>query len=197
MNSDEKDMEITLPLLQTIDEQHDISQRKLAQHLGVALGLTNSFVKHCIKKGLIKVEQIPANRYLYYLTPQGFAEKSRLAAKYLSNSFNFYRDASSSCRRCYQHCEAEGWNQVYLYGAAELTEIAIIQALRENIEILGICAPEFKGERFLAKKVHKELAQIPKQSVIIVTQLGAVETSQPALLTLTSAERILVPDILR
>ena len=44
-------------------------------------------------KGLVKMSQVPLNRYAYYLTPQGFAEKSRLTAEYLSVSFNFFRRA--------------------------------------------------------------------------------------------------------
>jgi len=28
----------------------------------------------------MKIKQAPANRYVYYLTPKGFAEKSRLTA---------------------------------------------------------------------------------------------------------------------
>ena len=44
--------------------------------MGVALGLANSYLKRCIRKGFIKITEAPANRYLYYLTPQGFAEKA-------------------------------------------------------------------------------------------------------------------------
>ena len=64
----------------------------MAGDLGIALGLANAYLKRCVKKGLIKVSQVPANRYAYYLTPKGFAEKSRLTAEYLSVSFNLFRD---------------------------------------------------------------------------------------------------------
>ena len=87
----ERDREevLTLEILDVIQKQSDVSQRHLAQHLGVALGLANSYLKRCVRKGLIKITEAPANRYLYYLTPMGFAEKSRLTARYLNYSFSF------------------------------------------------------------------------------------------------------------
>ena len=73
-------------MLQAVEESSDVTQRHLAQSMGVALGLANSNLRRCARKGLIKVQQAPADRYLYYLTPKGFAEKSRLTADYLSIS---------------------------------------------------------------------------------------------------------------
>src|SRR4030065_10645 len=93
-----KEDALTLEILDVIDRRNDVSQRHLARHLGVALGLANSYLKRCIRKGLVKVSQAPANRYLYYLTPQGFAEKSRLTAHSLNYSLYFYRKAGASCR---------------------------------------------------------------------------------------------------
>ncbi|MGL4729464.1 MAG: winged helix-turn-helix transcriptional regulator, partial [Bosea sp. (in: a-proteobacteria)] len=71
-------------LLASVEREAHVSQRKLASELGVALGLVNTYIKRCVKKGLIKVQEVPSRRYAYYLTPHGFAEKSRLTAEYLS-----------------------------------------------------------------------------------------------------------------
>ena len=87
---DEKEL-ITLNLLGLVEENSVITQRFIATKLGVALGLTNTYLKRCTKKGLIKIQQIPSNRYAYYLTPRGFAEKSRLTAEYLKQSFDFFQ----------------------------------------------------------------------------------------------------------
>ena len=53
--------EITLGILNAIHENERITQRTVAQDLGIALGLTNAYLKRCVKKGLIKVSQAPAN----------------------------------------------------------------------------------------------------------------------------------------
>jgi DNA-binding MarR family transcriptional regulator len=72
---------VTLEILQAIEGDSDVTQRRLAARLGVAPGLASSYFKRCAKKGLIKVRQAPANRHAYYLSPKGFAEKSRLTAQ--------------------------------------------------------------------------------------------------------------------
>ncbi len=83
--------EITLGLLTAVEANSQLTQRSAAKELGVALGLVNAYLKRCIRKGLIKVKQAPANRYAYYVTPKGFAEKSRLTVEYLSVSLAFFR----------------------------------------------------------------------------------------------------------
>ena len=82
----DKENQLTLELLKAIDQKDDISQRHLAQQMGVALGLANSYLKRCVKKGWIKISTAPANRYMYYLTPTGFAEKPRKTADFVSTS---------------------------------------------------------------------------------------------------------------
>ena len=103
---------ITLGLLNLVDDNSKASQRSLAGNLGIALGLANAYVKRCVKKGLIKVSQAPANRYAYYLTPKGFAEKSRLTAEFLSQSFNLFRHARAEGSDLLAHCETRGWKRV-------------------------------------------------------------------------------------
>ena len=82
--------DVTLGILEAVERGHEISQRSMALELNIALGLVNAYLKRCIKKGLVKVQQVPKGRFAYYLTPQGFAEKSRLTASYLSFSFDFF-----------------------------------------------------------------------------------------------------------
>ena len=89
----DNESEITLGLLNAVHDNNTITQRSMASDLGIALGLANAYLKRCIRKGFIKVQQIPSNRYSYYLTPQGFAEKTRLTADYLTYSFTFFRRA--------------------------------------------------------------------------------------------------------
>ena len=84
-------------MLNAVEENAVLTQRSLARGLGIALGLANAYLKRCVTKGYIKVTQAPANRYAYYLTPKGFAEKSRLTTQYLTNSFDFFRLARNQC----------------------------------------------------------------------------------------------------
>src|SRR5262249_56679704 len=79
----ERHAERDLQILTAIGEGHPLTQRDLAQRLGVALGLTNLYLKRLARKGFIKVVQFPQKpaarkRLRYLVTPTGIAEKSRL-----------------------------------------------------------------------------------------------------------------------
>jgi len=71
---------LTLKILAAIAASSDVSQRDLADRLGVVIGPANSYLKRCVRKDLVNINHAPVDRYLYYLTPQGFADKSRLTA---------------------------------------------------------------------------------------------------------------------
>lgn len=197
MNADHDDKDITLPLLQCIEESSDITQRSLAKKIGVALGVTNTYLKHCIHKGLIKIEQIPANRYLYYLTPQGFAEKSRLTAKYLSKSFQFYRKASDSCQRVCGYCKQHDWQRVVLCGVSDLAELAILVFEHAGIDVVGIYDADSEQGAFHGHVVWKQFDELPAQGVFVITALHATPTLKQQLLTLTSEDKIIIPDLLQ
>ena len=98
MDRDARDNAIIRDLLERIDDSAEINQRALAKELGIALGMTNAYLKRCVKKGWVKINQVPARRYRYYLTPKGFAEKTRLTAEYFTDSLTFFsRDVRSQC----------------------------------------------------------------------------------------------------
>ncbi len=148
MNDWEREESLTLEMLEAIAARSDVTQRHLTWRTGIALGLANSYVKRCVRKCLVKIQQAPANRYLYYLTPTGFAEKSRLTARYLSYSFKFYRRASESCAQALEDCKARGWNRIGLCGVSDLAEIASMRAPEHDIEIVCVHDPASDKERF-------------------------------------------------
>ena len=139
------DGEITLGLLNTVHENTSLTQRSIAQELGIALGLTNAYLKRCVKKGFIKVRQIPRNRYAYYLTPQGFAEKSRLSAEYLSQSFKFFRIARTECADLFRLCAERGWRRIL--GQADGAVITDLTAPQATFDAASAVLPP---ERVLA-----------------------------------------------
>src|SRR6195256_5355402 len=126
---DEDNQRIMLGLLQSVERDGGQSQRRLAAELGIALGLVNAYLKRSIKKGLVKVSQAPARRYAYYLTPQGFSEKSRLTIEYLSSSFSLFRKAKEDYGRIFERAHALGFERIVLAGKSDLCEIAILCAL--------------------------------------------------------------------
>ena len=73
----------TLTLFKTVESRPEINQRQLARELNVSLGLTNTYFQRVLKKGWIRVQEVKPRRWLYFLTPKGALEKSRLSLFYL------------------------------------------------------------------------------------------------------------------
>ena len=196
MNTAEKEDSMTLSILEEIEKNEDVTQRHLASNLGVALGLANSYLKRCARKGFIKIQQAPANRYLYYLTPKGFTEKSRLSAKYLSTSFDFYRKASKSFTSIYRESVGKDWRRLLLCGMSELTEIAYIRAQEFDVELIGIWDPEVIVEKHLGLPVWNALDQVASYDACLVTSLENPGEIFSELLVKNEIERVFVPEIL-
>ena len=134
------------------------SQRRLAADLGIAVGLVNAYLNRCIKKGLVKVTQAPARRYAYYLTPQGFVEKSRLSLEYLTYSFKFFRQAKLDCLNAFEAAQARGIARVALDGVSDIAEIATICARETDVEIVAIVDGKTTLERFAGIPIVRNYA---------------------------------------
>src|SRR3546814_12469532 len=190
------DAEITLGSLNAVHENERITQRSVAKDLGIALGLTNAYLKRCVKKGLIKVSQAPANRYAYYLTPTGFAEKSRLTAEYLSHSFRFFRDARTQCADAMAQAAGQGWHTIALYGMSELAEIASLSGVPGG-EIVSAVAPENETMGAVHLPLVRSFDELGEVDAVLLTALNDPQSGFEALCARFPQERILTPLLLR
>ena len=137
----EREQEIFLRLLEHVAEDEGLSQAKFAKQVGIAKGLANSYFNRCLQKGWIKLRQVPKQRFLYYLTPQGFAEKASLTAEFLSASYTFYRRAREDLGSIMDEAASSGHNRLAVLGAGELAEIAAIVSDEHPTEIIGFYDP--------------------------------------------------------
>lgn len=189
---------IMLGLLDAVEQDRAQSQRLLASELGIALGLVNAYLKRCIKKGLVKVRTAPARRYAYYLTPQGFAEKSRLTVDYLSYSFGFFREAKTDCLELFRRASERGIEKILLLGQSDLAEIAALCALERGIRIAGVVQKDASRTEFIGLPVFDDFDSVTSafDAVLVTDLLKPRETSEAAIARL-GMERVLVPDLLR
>ena len=126
-----------LLLLSELDRDGRATQRTLATKLGVALGLTNLYLKRLARKGYIKITTIPRNRIRYLLTPQGFTEKSRLTYLYMEYSLSYYRDIRTRLKEMMSTINGSHGQRVVIYGTDELAELAYLSLREMNIECVG------------------------------------------------------------
>ncbi len=189
--------DILLGVLTAVDRNANVSQRHISRELGVALGLANAYLRRCVKKGLIKIQQVPRRRYVYYLTPHGFAEKARLTGQYLSSSFNFFRSAREQMSELLAECAGKGWRRIVLAGASELAEVATLCVHDQDVELVAVLDYTHDGGRFSGLPIHRTLAECGPVDVVIVTNLMTPDKVFYDLGTQMSAERVLAPRLLR
>lgn len=80
-------LSISYQLLKTLQDNPCLSQRDIAQHLGVSLGKVNFCLNALIEKGCVKVNNFRNSNnklaYAYLLTPNGVEQKARLTVEFL------------------------------------------------------------------------------------------------------------------
>ena len=95
--------EIHLQVLRTIEAQPELTQRQLAQELGVSLGKAHYCIKALIDKGLVKMGNFSHNQkkleYAYLLTPAGIKSKAMLTAHFLERKAAEYAMLKSELER--------------------------------------------------------------------------------------------------
>ena len=146
----ERRAERDLEILTAIGEGRPLSQRALAQRLGVALGLTNLLLKRLARKGSIKIVEFPkkpaaGKRLRYLLTPKGIAEKSRLTYEHMAYSILVYRRSRQTLRASLSQWARTGMKRVVLYGTGEAAELAYLTLKEFGIEPVGVFAREPNG----------------------------------------------------
>ena len=185
-------------LLEAIGSGDEHTQRTLATRMGVALGLANAIMKRCVAKGLVKIQNAPARRYAYYLTPKGFAEKSRLVAEYLEISLNFFRGARIQYEEAFTALAIRGIRRVALAGNGELAEIALLSASAAGIEVVAIIAPGRNVASFHGRPVVADLAaaQALQAEAVAIADSQRPQAVYDVLCTALPANRIVTPNLL-
>jgi len=197
LETEHENERIVLGLLSSVETDGARSQRLMAAELGIALGLVNAYLKRCVKKGLVKVHDVPARRCAYYLTPQGFAEKSRLTVQYLSDSFSFFRKAKSDCTRVFDEAAAHGLSRLVLAGKSDLAEIAILCAVEVGAEVVAIVDPSSEGGRFVGVEVFASYSDVKAGfDAIIVTDVARAQAVYQQAVDASDKGRVLVPALL-
>lgn len=79
--------DVRFRVLRLLSENPELSQRELAEAVGVSVGAVHYCLKALVEKGLIKLSNFSAakdkRRYAYVLTPKGISEKIKLTRHFL------------------------------------------------------------------------------------------------------------------
>ena len=147
-----------LKLLEAVDADSRVTQRSLSTHLGIALGLTNIYLKRLVHKGYIKCVNVQSNRITYLLTPRGIAEKLRLTYEFMDYSLHLYGEVRQHLRAVIRECAAAD-RRVAIFGrgaAAELSYLALKEFCLDPIATSTSKGQEFLGMPVLPISRHAE-----------------------------------------
>jgi len=128
----------TLTIFNTVENRPGINQRKLARELGISLGLTNTYFQRVLKKGWVRAKQVKPRRWLYFLTPQGALEKSRLSLSYMHRTLESFRELKNKGDEYLYILHEKGVKGIYLCGEDDLIEILSFCFTGVKIELLSI-----------------------------------------------------------
>jgi hypothetical protein len=150
-----------LKLLEEVEKDSRVTQRGLATKLGIALGLTNIYLKRLVRKGYIKCVNVQSNRITYLITPRGIAEKARLTYEFMDYSLHLYGEVRQHLRTTLAQCAAAD-KRVAIYGRGEAAELAYLSLREAGLEPVAIF-DEANGHEFLGIPVrpiaeHEEVA---------------------------------------
>lgn len=161
----------TLRLLNEIGKNGTVTQRALSRRLGIALGLTNLYLKHLVRKGLVRVKNIKKNRLIYELTPTGLAQKASLTFRYLQNSFQLYRRTRMLTQACFDSLKREGCKNIVLCGTGDIAEVAFLSLQESGLNLLAIIDDAATGREFMGYVVMStsELSKIDFDKIVITT----------------------------
>lgn len=179
-------------LLDEISRDNGLTQRDLSKKLGVALGLVNSYLKNLAAKGYITVSAIPKKRYAYYLTPSGFAEKTRLTYRHLQNFTNLYRVARRDFQSLFDSMRGTKIKKVVFCGVDEVTEIALLSLSEAGLTLAGVVDAEGGAVKsnFFGKEVRL-ISDIKRMDydVIVITSFKSGTALRAKLTAVGVAER--------
>jgi DNA-binding MarR family transcriptional regulator len=185
-----REQERNLEILTAIGEGAPVTQRALAERLGVALGLANLCLKRLAGKGFIKIVEFPKKpaarkRLRYVLTPKGMAEKSRLSYEYIAYSLRLFRRTRGHLREAMERLRQRGMKHFALCGVGEAAELAYLTLRELGLEPVGVFDRSAGGQflgfpvRALADLDPSELDGVivatfdrPEQRVAELTYLG-------------------------
>ena len=142
-----------LRLLEEVSRAPQVSQRRLASQLGIALGLTNVLLKNLAKKGYIRIVQVRWRSWIYILTPSGITRKVQLTFAYIDGFLSHYRHIRDIIQEDLAELSLDKDSQIAIFGRTELGELAFLVLRNLGITNIAIIDVEESAHDFLGMPV--------------------------------------------
>lgn len=153
-----------MQLLSEVDRDPDITQRQLAQRVGIALGLTNVLLRNLVQKGYVRVGQASWKRRLYTLTPDGFFHRIRLMRLYIHRVLSDYQKIRRTLKEELEPLSLNAESRIAIYGTGEFAELVYLGLREIGIEEIDVFnSGKTENQRFLGIQVQDVATMEPAQ----------------------------------
>jgi FlaA1/EpsC-like NDP-sugar epimerase len=112
-------------ILDMIEKDQKITQRKMSEILGSAVSMINTYLDEYENNGYITREYLSTKTVLYHITAAGFERKKLLNIWYLQASQIVYQSAKNNIINYLMEISKRGFHKIMLYGAGEVTSIIL------------------------------------------------------------------------
>jgi len=187
-----------LRLLEELEKNPIVSQRELSHKFDIALGVTNACLKRMARKGLIRIRGFNHRKIGYYLTPKGFAEKTKLTLHLISWTVQHYSSLKNFIVERFLEMQNNGIERVVFYGVSDEMEVAYITLQGVKLKLVGIVEDE---ERFRPQIIFgyelEPLSRIQELNPdgVLITSLEKCEEKKQRLRTFLDEKQVYIMDI--
>ena len=195
--ADKIGLQTEIELLSALEQREVVTQPALAKRLSISVGMVNALLKRTARKGLVKAKAAPYKRWAYYVTPEGFEEKSRLVARYLDTSLAFFRKVRQEYRQLFVDGQEKGLRRFVLVGRGEVAEIALLAALEADAELVGILDHKANTSRLHGLPVLRSLDEAEAWDALVITESRRPQDVFDRMRDTVPEERVLAPPFLR
>ena len=187
-----------LRLLEELEKNPIVSQRELSHKFGIALGVTNACLKRMARKGLIRIRGFNHRKIGYYLTPKGFAEKTKLTLHLISYIVQHYSELKKIITQRLLEMQGDGLKRIVFYGVSDEMEVAYVTLQGVNLKLVGIVEDDEKfTPQFIFGYELESVSRINelKPDCVLITSLKETEQKRERLKVLLDKNRIPIEDI--
>lgn len=125
-----------LRIIEEINRDKNLTQRKISHRLGLSLGMTNIILKRLTNKGYIKVKGLNGRKVQYILTPKGFAEKTKKSYRYFLKTIHSLQEMKKKIQRLILMEYEQGKTHFVILGEGELADI--VELSLKNLDNSGL-----------------------------------------------------------
>lgn len=105
-------------MLRILEEKPDITQREIAQKLGISTSGLNYALNALIDKGWVKVHNFSESNnklgYAYLLTPSGISEKVTLTSRFLQRKLQEYEHMKAEIESLRSELDSQDVNNILI-----------------------------------------------------------------------------------